>query len=443
MTGHDDFDRTLADWFEADALSPAPVGDLDRVIDATRHRTPRPSWLSGLGSDWVEEAPDLASSSGVRSRPSLGVRWSHPLIVLLAIAALVGGAILIGARLLQSSPLPTGRLGHLAFGLDDGIYLADWDGRNPARITATPPDGSNDCYAFGGEGPMWSPDGRHLAYRSGGAFCPGATVLISDPTGQHVVSVPGTGWLVSWSPDSTRVATWVDLGKTIGIYGVDGVRQALLTMTSGCALPGDFDPVWSFDGTSLVIAGCVVPLDGRTPRRAPAHDPRSNFTNVYSRDGSRSAYIGYSDNSASLVVAGADGTVLRVLAGAPSGSSGYGPGAAYQDPILSRTGDRVAFVWSPAFYDEASDPSSIVNETFEVRVVDVASGTVTTLASATGGEHLGVTAFSPEGDRLLFSRSDVNYAGTSLWSARTDGSEAQPLVTGTGWGDWQWLPPGS
>ena len=43
MTGHDDFNRTLADWFDADALSPTPAGGLERVIDASRRRKPRPA----------------------------------------------------------------------------------------------------------------------------------------------------------------------------------------------------------------------------------------------------------------------------------------------------------------------------------------------------------------------------------------------------------------
>jgi hypothetical protein len=75
-------------------------------------------------------------------------------------------------------------------------------------------------------------------------------------------------------------------------------------------------------------------------------------------------------------------------------------------------------------------------------VVDVASGTVTTLARASGAFPLAPIRFSPEGDRILFSRTEPNNA-TSLWSVNADGSDAQLLVTGTGWGDWQWRPPGS
>jgi Tol biopolymer transport system component len=447
MIGHDDFDRTLAGWFEADALSPAPAGDLDRVFDATRRRRPRPAWLAGPGSHWVGDGQTGGSSTGDRFLRRLGLSWSTALILLLVIVALVGGAILVGARLLQSSPLPTGRLGHLAYGLDGSIYVADSDGTNPIRVA----DGAYDqggagpagCGSFWGEGPMWSPDGRHLAYRAAwDASCPGTpggdNVYLSDPAGHVVASFPGTGWLVSWSPDSTRVASWVDLGKTIGLYGLDGVRQALLSVPTGCALPGDFDPVWSPDGTSLVVASCVVPVDGRTPRQAPANDPRSRFTGEYSRDGSRIAFIAYPD-SASLVIAKADGTELRVLAGWVGGSNGPGQGADYENPVVSPTGDRVAYIWSPAFYDQTSDPSL---STYELRVVDVASGTVTTLASASGGDHLGATRFSPEGDRILFSRSDADYVGTSLWSVHADGSDAQLLVTGTGWGDWQWQPAG-
>ena len=134
---------------------------------------------------------------------------------------------MVGARLVQPAPLATGQLGHLAYGLDGDIYVADWDGRNPVRIADGLPvlDGPSPCGTIYGEGSMWSPDGRHLAYRSdhGGEACPG-TVHVTDPEGDEIASFPGTGWLVSWSPDSTRVATWIDdsESRTIGIYGLDG-----------------------------------------------------------------------------------------------------------------------------------------------------------------------------------------------------------------------------
>jgi hypothetical protein len=75
-------------------------------------------------------------------------------------------------------------------------------------------------------------------------------------------------------------------------------------------------------------------------------------------------------------------------------------------------------------------------------VVDVADGRVTSLASSSANDHLDVIGYAPEGDRILFSRSDTNFTGTGLWSVHVDGSAAQLLVAGTNWGDWQWQPAG-
>ncbi len=330
MTAHDDFDRTLAGWFEADALSPVPVGGLERVADATRRRTPRPAWISRVGSDWVGTVPSAGSSTGAGALPSLRARWSIALILLVVAMAIVGGAILAGALLDRPSPLPTGGDGHLAYGLDGNIYVADWDGGKPVRITdgVLDPGGAGPagCGSFWGEGPMWSPDGRHLAYRSAWDDSCRATsgegkVYISDPAGHVVASVPGTGWLVSWSLDSTRFATSVEQGHTFGIYGSDGVRQALLSMPLGYVLHGDYDPVWSPDGRSLLMPIASLastgpseiwefPIDGGAPRRVPDADPRSHREVAYSSDGARVAFIDY-PASYSLVIAKADGTELR------------------------------------------------------------------------------------------------------------------------------------
>ena len=104
----------------------------------------------------------------------------------------------------------------------------------------------------------------------------------------------------------------------------------------------------------------------------------------------------------------------------------------YHAPLWSPTGDRIAFSWTDDPHDDSSGPY-----THELRVLDLASGTVTTLASERGTDPLGGIAFSPEGDRILFSRADA------LWSVKADGSDAQLLVSGTRWGDWQWQEAGS
>jgi Tol biopolymer transport system component len=242
--------------------------------------------------------------------------------------------------------------------------------------------------------------------------------------------------------------------QTIGIYGIDGVRQALLALPPGYEPPGDFDPIWSPNGRSLLIKlaplspsevntllgpGEVweLPLDGGTPRPVPADDPRSHLA-TFSDDATRVAFVTYV-SSDSLVVAQADGTPIRTLIGGQNGSNGPIVGDAYGDPLLSPSGDRVAFVASSGgpYYQGGQQAA----QTYELRVLDVASGTVTSLASATG-ISVSLITFSPEGDRILFSKTDANDA-TSLWRVQTDGSGTQLLVPGTSWGDWQPLPAGS
>ncbi len=70
MISHDDLDRILVEWFEADAQSSVPGGGLDRVRDTTRRRRPLPGWLASLGSQWVGER----SASGTRSRFTIRIR---------------------------------------------------------------------------------------------------------------------------------------------------------------------------------------------------------------------------------------------------------------------------------------------------------------------------------------------------------------------------------
>ena len=84
-----------------------------------------------------------------------------------------------------------GRLGSLAYGVDGDIYVADWDGSNAVRIA----EGE-----YWGEGPIWSPDGRYLAFRD-----LARDVVISDPEGNVIAEFPGEGWEIAWSPDSREL----------------------------------------------------------------------------------------------------------------------------------------------------------------------------------------------------------------------------------------------
>jgi Tol biopolymer transport system component len=250
-----------------------------------------------------------------------------------------------------------------------------------------------------------------------------------------MASFPGDGWQVAWSPDSSRVAVWVEFGSTLGVYGLDGIRQSLLNVPSvpSGGMGGDFDPVWSPDGTSLLLRGGVeVPVDGSAPRQLPSDDPRSQLQFAYSPDRTEIAYV----SSEGLSVAAADGSRDRVLL-SMVGNSDIGW---WFGPVWSPTGDRIAFVYRRSA-GSAGKGGAGLGGAGELAVVDVASGTLTQLADL--GRYVDAAStmltFSPEGDRILLTRTD-SARTRSLWSFRTDGSDRERLVAGSDWGDWQTLP---
>jgi Tol biopolymer transport system component len=369
-----------------------------------------------------------------------------------AVGTLVGLVVLAGAlagvRIIQAAPTPAepptprptpARLGSLAYAVDGDIYVAEWDGSNAVRIADGRPP--NDCGGLDeysaveqrlleqSVGPIWSPDGRYLAYRHMDCDAPQFEwdVVVSDAEGNVVTSFPSEGWGISWSPDSTRVAVWVRFGETIGVYGLDGERRAVLTVPPGIMKkPGDSDPVWSRDGGSLLVPrGVEIPLDGSAPRKLPSDDPRTETSATYSPDGSRVAYT----TAGSLVVAAADGSHARQVLE-----------RWVQSPVWSPTGDQIAFTYT----ETVRWPYAT-----ELRVLDLATGTVTSLAGIDPGDpagrvgtYEGTIDFSPDGDRILFSRTEgLGSDVSSLWSVNADGSDVRRLVTEASQGSGDWLSP--
>ena len=59
---------------------------------------------------------------------------------------------------------------------------------------------------------------------------------------------------------------------------------------------------------------------------------------------------------------------------------------------------------------------------------DVATGADTSLVDVTRSEILSVIEFSPDGDRILFTRWDADSSRSSLWSIGADGADLRRLV---------------
>ena len=313
---------------------------------------------------------------------------------------------------------PSAGLKALAYGVDGDVFLADADGSHPVMIADSEPEGSTGCAPgevrtrYVVNGTAWSPDGRYLAYWDWRpcALPPNGwgTVFISDAKGNAIASFPGEGWAISWSPDSTRVAvleTWMlEDGQdgTILVYGLNGTRLAALTVPSSLWPGGDFSPAWSRDGSSILLPGVRVTLDGGdiTPS-----DESGFYTGccAYSPDGSLHGAV-------------EEGTLVLEAANEPD-SQKVGP-TEYWSLAWSPDGKLVAF-------ERATET--------ELLVRDVATGADSSLFDVPESDSLNVVEFTPDGERILFTWRKGDR--TSLWSIAADGSDSRRLIDRIEWAD--------
>jgi Tol biopolymer transport system component len=377
-------------------------------------------WQAGR-LDGTPDAHGMALRIGRRSatRSADRPRLVWAIVAVALVAALAAAAALVGGRLIEGPPTA----GLLAYSLNDDIYLADQDGAHPRKVADGVPwidAGGGPSYLFGDGGPAWAPDGRHFLYFDMQGAPAQLTGHIADASGHVVASIPNIWVDATWSPDSTRIEAWTGgsawIGTTqISIYGLDGALQESLPLPAGYVRFREHPGSWAPDGRSVYVRPNIseiwqLPVEGSAPRRLAQDDliARSHGDVRFSPDGSR--MVG--NVAGTLFVANADGTDPRAVV--PAGAS---------SPIWSPTGTQLAYVWS---FDGG---------TYDIRVVDIASGTDRTVVTGLQVNGLGLLGWSPAGDRLLFAGLDQK--GSSLWSINADGTDRKLLVPGATGGAWQ------
>ena len=145
------------------------------------------------------------------------------------------------------------------------IYVADYDGANPRRITI-----NRALNVF----PSWSPDGRSIVYTSYRSGVP--DLLISNifaGTMEQPTRGVGQNWLPVFSPDGTRVAFVSSRDGNSEIYVINRDGSDLRRLTNNPAI--DSTPTFSPTGTQIAFTSertgtpqiYVINVDGSGMRR--------------------------------------------------------------------------------------------------------------------------------------------------------------------------------
>jgi hypothetical protein len=340
------------------------------------------------------------------------------------------GAVIVVALLLSAA----------AFGF--AIRAFDTGSRRPAEPAATYDNG-----------PIWVQEGGGEAGTRIYALDPATGALRPlwqdgrDPAFPEVPVRPEqVSWDYAFTPDGSRVAFTrsVDEGdgtccSELFTMKSDGTNLTQLTHNRAYA---SF-PSWSPDGTRLVfsrydgdryIAGCeltgtcpadlfVINADGSGEHRI-TDDSDDEATPTWSPDGSRIAFVrsGGDALGKTIETIRPDGTDARTVL--PAGVE-----------------FRAWATWSPDGTELAYE-SAARNERFQLKAVDLETGTVRTIADTGRDTTWGRPTWSPDGTSIAYASSDG--FDNQVWVVGSDGSDPHRVLETPRYGvvplAWQPLP---
>lgn len=442
MKGHDDLERDLARWFEADGVGAARAGQFERAIDATRRQRPRPALVAWFGSAWVSQR---------RAGEAPRVSWGTAAVIVLTLLAVLTAAVLVGA---QQRRLPLDQQTVIAYAggtwgwdgsptvTNHAIFSVAPDGDESRRLAKVPGEPQPNWFTepttggLGRLGPVmrWSPDGMRIAFRlyndEAGLYVinrDGSGLrLVAEATGEPEPSKYLSGSSFAWSPDGSRIAfispelmAWPPNAARNGHLFVVDVDTGDVRELAGAA---NRTVAWSPDGSTIAFgrsqpstsALVLINADGTGERSFEFSYLENNHPGAiaWSPDGSRIAFQQARFTGAGegyyLMIVNSDGTEPRDAAYLGSGCCYHG---AYGGLL----------VWSP-----------------DGKLIAAEGGV---FAADGSGQRLSLNAgwvdWSPDGSQLVFAGRGVPIPGapteaqaTAIYVIDADGTDQRWLADG-------------
>lgn len=319
----------------------------------------------------------FASSAAAPARQVAAAGASRPsrrLVLLLAASAALLTSLAGGQPADAAYPGANGKIVWVGAdaGDDDGIWVMNADGSGKTRLLGQ----ADDAY------PVWSPDGRKIAFSRGGSLPSGCTygeiyVMNADGSGLTAITGDSTATEVdpTWSPDGEKIAytrysqndqcELADWG--IWVMNADGSVQTPLT--SGGSTTMDSQPAWSPDGQKIAFTSTREAFDeiftmnpdgSQVTRLTNTQFPNNGATfsssPAWSPDGQRIAYerIDFLNTNREIWVMEADGSGETAVT-----QNGF---VANIEPAWSPDGQKILFSGLGSFCESCD------NEIFSVDV---------------------------------------------------------------------------